>query len=117
MSVQRDVMTLTCSVRGDGLQLDRQGEVGVLVVVQGVAVAPGAVKEPLPTEHGSVGEVQPQVLPHLTLLTLPAAGGERRRGSRERGNAAVLAGRLWFHVDATQGGLRTHYVLASNARA
>ena len=74
----------TCSVRGDGLQFDRQGEVGVLVVVQGVAVAPGAVEEPLPTEDRSVGEVQPQVLPHLTLLTLPAAGGEpRRRAGRE----------------------------------
>ena len=75
----------TCSVGGDGVQLDRQGEVGVLVVVQGVAVAPGAVEEPLPAEHLSVGEVQPQVLPHLTLLTLPAAGGERRARSRDGG--------------------------------
>ena len=75
----------TCSVGGDGVQLDRQGEVGVLVVVQGVAVAPGAVEEPLPAEHRSVCEVQPQVLPHLTLLTLPAAGGARRARSRDGG--------------------------------
>ena len=28
-----------------------------------------------------------------------------------------LKAQLWFHVDATQGGLRTHYVLASTPRA
>lgn len=70
-------MSQTCSVWGDGFQLDRQGEVGVFVVVQGMAVSTAAVKEPLPTEHRPVGQVQPQVLPHLTLLTLPTTGGQR----------------------------------------
>lgn len=69
--------TPTCSIWGDGVQLDRQGEVGVFVVVQGVAVAPAAIEEPLPTEHRPVSQVQPQVLPHFTLLTLPTTGWQR----------------------------------------
>lgn len=74
-------MSQTCSVWCDGVQFDSQGVVGLSVVLQGVTVAPAAVEEPLPTEHRSVRQVQPQVLPHLALLTLPAAGS-RDRGRR-----------------------------------
>lgn len=63
----------TCSVWCDSVQFDSQGIAGLSVMLQGVTVAPAAIEEPLPTEHRSVCQVQPQVLPHLTLLTLPAA--------------------------------------------
>lgn len=39
---------------------------------QSVAVTAAPIEEPLPTEHCSVRQVQPQVFSHLTLLTLPA---------------------------------------------
>lgn len=69
----------TCSVWSDGVQLDGQGIAALSVVLQGVTVAPAAIEEPLPTEHRSVRQVEPQVLPHLALLTLPAADSRDRR--------------------------------------
>lgn len=42
-----------------------------------MAVTTAAIKEPLPTEHCSVCQVQPQVLSHLTLLTLPATADNK----------------------------------------
>lgn len=68
----------TCSVWCDCVQFDSQGIAGLSVMLQGVTVAPAAIEEPLPTEHCSVCQVQPQVLPHLTLLTLPAADSRDR---------------------------------------
>lgn len=62
----------TCSIGGDGVQFDSQRVVGLSVVLQRMAVTTAPIKEPLPTEHCSVCQVQPQVLSHLTLLTLPA---------------------------------------------
>ena len=38
---------------------------------QRMPVAPGAVKEPLPTQHGAIGQVQPEVLPKVAPGTLP----------------------------------------------
>lgn len=72
-------VSLTCYVWGEVVQLDCQGKVSVFEVVQGVAVSSGTIKEPLPTKHRSVRQVQPQVLSHLTLLTFPAT--ERREGT------------------------------------
>lgn len=65
-------MSQTCSIWGDGVQFDSQGVVGLSVVLQRVAVASAPIEEPLPTEHRSIRQVQPQVLSHLALLTLPA---------------------------------------------
>ncbi len=62
----------TCSIWGDGVQFDSQGVVGLSVVLQSVAVASTPIEEPLPTEHRSIRQVQPQVFSHLALLTLPA---------------------------------------------
>lgn len=66
-------MSQTCSIWGDGVQFDSQGVVGLSVVLQSVAVTPAPIKEPLPAEHCSIRQVEPQVLSHLALLTLPAA--------------------------------------------
>lgn len=71
-------MCQTCSVWCDGVQFDSQRVAGLSVMLQGMTVAPAAIEEPLPTEHCSVCQVQPQVLPHLTLLTLPAADGTEK---------------------------------------
>lgn len=65
-------MSQTCSIWRDGVQFDSQGVVGLSVVLQSVAVAAAPIEEPLPTEHCSICQVQPQVFSHLTLLTLPA---------------------------------------------
>ena len=48
----------------------------LLVVFDGVVVAAAAVPELASTQDGAVSEVEPQVLCQLTLLTLPAAGGD-----------------------------------------
>ena len=41
-------------------------------MLQCMPVAPGAVKEPLPTQHRAIGQVQPEVLPKVAPGTLPA---------------------------------------------
>lgn len=64
----------TCAVWGDGVQFHSQWVVGLSVVIQSMAVTPAPIKEPLPTKHGPVRQVQPQVFPHLAFLTLPATG-------------------------------------------
>lgn len=66
----------TCSVWCDGVQFDSQGVAGLSVMFQSVAIATTPVKEPLPTEHCSIRQVQPEVFSHLTLLTLPAANSK-----------------------------------------
>ena len=67
---------LTAAVRRDGSEFDRQGVLHLLVVFDGVIVASAAVPELASTQDGAVGEVEPEVLRHLTLLTLPAARGD-----------------------------------------
>lgn len=64
----------TCSIWGNVVQLDGQGVAGLSVVLQSMAIASAPIKEPLATEHCSIRQVQPQVLSHLTLLTLPTTG-------------------------------------------
>lgn len=71
-------MSQTCSVWGDRVQFDSQGVVGLSVVIESMAVAAAPIKEPLPTEHCSIRQVQPQVFSHLALLTLPAADGKKQ---------------------------------------
>lgn len=43
-------------------------------MLQGMPVAPRAVEEPLPTQDGAIGEVQPEVFPQVTSGTLPTTG-------------------------------------------
>lgn len=73
----------TCSIWCDGVQFDCQRIVGVFVVIQSVAIAAASIEEPFSAEHRSVGEIQPQVLSHLTLLTLPSAGSGKTQNSRQ----------------------------------
>ena len=67
---------LTAAVRRDGSEFDRQGVLHLLVVFDGVVVAAATVPELASTQDGAVGEVEPEVLRHLTLLTLPATRGD-----------------------------------------
>lgn len=73
---------LTCSIRSDGSQLHCQGITCLPVVLHGMSIAPAAIEEPLPTEHGAIGQVQPQVLPQVTLGALPPTGRQSREKSR-----------------------------------
>lgn len=43
----------------------------VSVMLQAHARCPGAVKEPLPTQHRAISQVQPEVLPKVAPSTLP----------------------------------------------
>lgn len=63
--------TLTCPVRSDGSQFHSQRVAHVSVMLQRVAIAPGAVEEPFPTQHGAIGQIQPEVFPKVTPGTLP----------------------------------------------
>lgn len=74
---------LTCSIRSDGSQLHCQGVARVPVVLHGVPVAPAAVEEPLPAEHGAVAQVQPQVLPQVTPGALPATATHNREKQQQ----------------------------------
>lgn len=40
-------------------------------MLQRMPVAPGAVKEPFPTQHRAVGQIQPEVFSQVTPGTLP----------------------------------------------
>ena len=67
---------LTAAVWSYSSEFDRQGVLRLLVVFDGVVVAAATVPELASTQDGAVGEVEPQVLCHLTLLTLPATRGD-----------------------------------------
>lgn len=70
--------TLTCPVGRDGSQFHSQRVAHVSVVFQRVPVTPGAVREPLPTQHRAIGQIQPEVLPQVTPGTLPTTGEPSR---------------------------------------
>ena len=63
--------TLTGPIRSDGPQFHSERVACVSVMLQRMPVAPRAVKEPLPTQHGAIGQVQPEVLPKVAPGTLP----------------------------------------------
>lgn len=66
--------TLTCPIRSDGSQFHSERVAHVSVMLQRVPISPGAVKEPLPTQHGAIGQIQPEVFPQVTPGTLPTTG-------------------------------------------
>ena len=81
---------LTCSVWGDGAQLDGDRVSRLLEVQEGVVVPPRAVEIPPPTQHHPVRQVHPQVLLQVAHVATPATAavreGEGERGrERERG--------------------------------
>lgn len=51
-------------------------------MLHGVPVAPAAVEEPLPTQHRTIRQVQPQVLPQVTLGAFPPTA--RQNGEKQQ---------------------------------
>lgn len=70
--------TLTCPIRCDGAQLHGQRIAHVSEMLQCMAIAPRAVKKPLPTQNRAVSQIQPEVLPQVTPGTLPATRKSHR---------------------------------------
>lgn len=76
------LLLLTSPVRSNGSQLHGQRVASLPVMLHRVVVAPTAIEVAPATEDGSVGHVEPQVLPHVTLAALPAAVEKKgRRGA------------------------------------
>lgn len=75
-------LLLTSPVRSNGSQLHSQWVASLPVMLHRVVVAPTAIEVAPAAEDGSVGHVEPQVLPHVTLAALPAAVEKKgRRGA------------------------------------
>ena len=70
----------------------------MLVVFDGVVVASAAIPELASTQDGAVGEVEPEVLCHLALFTLPAAGGDLTARPGQLDQRLSMSG----HIDTVQ---------------
>ena len=71
LGVAEDVgLDITVGPDGDSTKLDRQGVPGLGIVVHGVIVAPGTVKELPAAVDCAVRKVQPQVLTGDKLMKL-----------------------------------------------